>query len=74
MYMRIRKKVRVAVKIMSVHDFNDFEVWKCHKFLIIDIMNADGELFNNVPDIFQRLDHFEAIGLIVALPYFSLSL
>lgn len=61
------KKGSGAVKITPAHDFNDFEVGKRHKLPIIDIMNADGELCNNVPDIFQRLDRFEARKLVVDL-------
>ena len=61
------KKGSGAVKITPAHDFNDFEVGKRHKLPIIDIMNADGELCNNVPDIFQRVDRFEARRLVVDL-------
>ena len=56
-----------AVKITPAHDFNDFEVGKRHKLPVIDIMNANGELNNNVPDIFQRLDRFEARKLVIDL-------
>lgn len=56
-----------AVKITPAHDFNDFEVGKRHKLPIIDIMNEKGELNGNVPDIFQRLERFEARKMVVDL-------
>lgn len=54
-----------AVKITPAHDFNDFEVGKRHNLPIIDIMNANGELCDNVPEIFRRVDRFEARKLVV---------
>lgn len=56
-----------AVKITPAHDFNDFEVGQRHDLPIIDIMNAKAELNENVPDIFQRQDRFEARRNVVAL-------
>ena len=49
-----------AVKITPAHDFNDFEVGKRNKLPIIDIMTSRGELNENVPEMFQHLDRFEA--------------
>lgn len=56
-----------AVKITPAHDFNDFEVGQRHELPIIDIMNTKAELNENVPEIFQRLDRFEARHNVVDL-------
>ncbi|MCR5225301.1 MAG: valine--tRNA ligase [Alphaproteobacteria bacterium] len=56
-----------AVKITPAHDFNDFEVGQRHKLPIIDIMNSKGELNNNVPEIFRKMDRFEARQKVVEL-------
>lgn len=49
-----------AVKITPAHDFNDFDVGMRHKLPIIDIMDDDGTLNNNVPDLFMGMDRFTA--------------
>jgi valyl-tRNA synthetase len=54
-----------AVKITPAHDFNDFEVGKRHNLPIINILNESAELNDNVPDIFRRLDRFEARKMVV---------
>ncbi|MDR3187106.1 MAG: valine--tRNA ligase [Holosporaceae bacterium] len=56
-----------AVKITPAHDFNDFEVGERHKLDIIEIMNARGELNENVPEIFQKMDRFKAREKVVEL-------
>ncbi len=56
-----------AVKITPAHDFNDFEVGQRHNLPIIDIMNAKAELNDNVPEIFRKLDRFEARQKVVEL-------
>ncbi|MDR1560892.1 MAG: class I tRNA ligase family protein, partial [Holosporaceae bacterium] len=49
-----------AVKITPAHDFNDFDVGQRHRLPIIDVMDAKGALNENVPEIFQKMDRFEA--------------
>ncbi|MDR0968509.1 MAG: valine--tRNA ligase [Holosporaceae bacterium] len=56
-----------AVKITPAHDFNDYEVSFRHKLKVIEIMNAKGEMNENVPEIFQRMDRFKAREKVVEL-------
>ncbi|MDR0631862.1 MAG: valine--tRNA ligase [Holosporaceae bacterium] len=56
-----------AVKITPAHDFNDYDVGVRHKLPIIEIMNLRGELDGNVPELFQKMDRFEARNKIVEL-------
>ncbi len=43
-----------AVKITPAHDFNDFEVGKRHKLPLIDVFNAEAELFLKDNEAFLR--------------------
>jgi valyl-tRNA synthetase len=56
-----------AVKITPAHDFNDFEVGERHKLDVIEIMDARGELNENVPEIFQKIDRYKAREKVVEL-------
>ncbi|MDR0678188.1 MAG: valine--tRNA ligase, partial [Holosporaceae bacterium] len=56
-----------AVKITPAHDFNDYDVGMRHKLPIIEIMNSKGELNQNVPELFQKMDRFEARSKIVEM-------
>jgi len=49
-----------AVKITPAHDPNDFEIGKRHKLPFINIMNEDGTLNQEVPEIFRGKDRFVA--------------
>ena len=40
-----------CVKITPAHDFNDFEIGKRHDLSPINILNLDGTLNQNVPDL-----------------------
>lgn len=56
-----------AVKITPAHDFNDFDVGVRHKLSIIDIMDDDGTLNKNVPELFIGMDRFTAREKVVDL-------
>lgn len=49
-----------AVKITPAHDFNDYEVGRRHKLPVIDIMDEHAILNDNVPELFRKLERFEA--------------
>ena len=56
-----------AVKITPAHDFNDYEVGIRHDLPIIEIINTKGELNENVPEAFRKLDRFEARHKVIEL-------
>ncbi|MDR2068032.1 MAG: valine--tRNA ligase [Holosporaceae bacterium] len=56
-----------AVKITPAHDFNDFLVGERHKLDVIEVIDARGELNENVPEIFQKMDRFAAREKVVEL-------
>ncbi|MDR0677369.1 MAG: valine--tRNA ligase [Holosporaceae bacterium] len=56
-----------AVKITPAHDFNDYIVGTKHKLPIIEIMDANGELNENVPELFQKTNRFDARDKIIGL-------
>ena len=49
-----------AVKITPAHDFNDFEVGKRQGLEQINILNPDGKLNDEVPELYRGLDRFKA--------------
>ena len=49
-----------AVKITPAHDFNDFQVGKRHNLKAINILNANGTLNENTPDLYQGLTIIKA--------------
>ena len=55
-----------AVKITPGHDFNDFELGKRHKLLLINILNKDGTLNGEVPAPYRGLTTAAARKKIVA--------
>jgi valyl-tRNA synthetase len=55
-----------AVKITPAHDFNDFEVGKRHDLARINILDAFGNLNDEVPDAYRGLDRFEARKRVVS--------
>ncbi|MDR2724310.1 MAG: valine--tRNA ligase [Holosporaceae bacterium] len=56
-----------AVKITPAHDFKDYEVGVRHDLPIIEIMNTKGELNENVPVLFQKMERFEARRKVIEL-------
>ncbi|MDR0753539.1 MAG: valine--tRNA ligase [Holosporaceae bacterium] len=56
-----------AVKITPAHDFNDYEVGIRNKLPIIEIIDTSGALNENVPELFQHMDRFEARRKVVEL-------
>ena len=44
-----------CVKITPAHDFNDYEIGKKHKLVMINIFNENAQLNENVPKDFQGL-------------------
>ncbi|MDR2157857.1 MAG: valine--tRNA ligase [Holosporaceae bacterium] len=56
-----------AVKITPAHDFNDYEIGMKNKLPIVNIMDFNGELNENVPELFQKMDRFEARKKVVEL-------
>ncbi|MDR1982483.1 MAG: valine--tRNA ligase [Holosporaceae bacterium] len=61
------KKGTGVVKITPAHDFNDYDVGIRNKLPIIETMNSKGELNENVPELFQGMDRFEARNKIVEM-------
>ena len=58
-----------AVKITPAHDFNDFEVGKRHASELvapINILDAFGQINENVPEAYRGLERFEARKRVVA--------
>ncbi|HEY1708494.1 MAG TPA: valine--tRNA ligase [Rhizomicrobium sp.] len=55
-----------AVKITPGHDFNDFEVGKRHNLPLINILNKDGTLNDNVPELYRGMDREDARKQVVA--------
>ncbi|HRN85657.1 MAG TPA: valine--tRNA ligase, partial [Hyphomicrobium sp.] len=55
-----------AVKITPAHDFNDFEVGRRHDLEKINVLDAFGNLTEDVPAAYRGLDRFEAREKIVA--------
>ena len=49
-----------AVKITPAHDFNDYQVGARNKLDFINILNKDGTLNENTPQVYQGLDRFDA--------------
>ncbi|MDR0556164.1 MAG: valine--tRNA ligase [Holosporaceae bacterium] len=56
-----------AVKVTPAHDFNDYDIGVRHKLPILEIMNLRGELNENVPELFQKMDRFVARRKVVEL-------
>ncbi|MEN9946647.1 MAG: hypothetical protein RLZZ293_1033, partial [Pseudomonadota bacterium] len=55
-----------CVKITPAHDFNDYELGKRHNLEMISILNLNGIINENAPQIYQGLERFEARKKIVA--------
>ena len=55
-----------AVKMTPAHDFNDFEVGKRHNLKMINVLDANADLNDNVPEAYRGMDRFEARDKIVA--------
>jgi valyl-tRNA synthetase len=55
-----------AVKITPAHDFNDFEVGRRHGLEAIAILDAQGHVNANAPEVYRGLDRFAARQRIVA--------
>jgi valyl-tRNA synthetase len=55
-----------AVKITAAHDFNDYEVARCHGIPLINLFNPDASLNENTPEQYRGLDRFEARKRVVA--------
>ncbi|MDC0190975.1 valine--tRNA ligase [Rhodospirillales bacterium] len=55
-----------AVKITPAHDFNDFEVGRRNGLEMINIFDRDAHLNENVPNVYQGMDRFEARKKIIA--------
>ncbi len=49
-----------AVKVTPAHDFNDFETGRRHGLEMISILDKEGRLNENTPEIYQGLDRFKA--------------
>lgn len=49
-----------CVKITPAHDFNDYEVAKRHKLSLINVFTDDAKMNENVPEVYQGLDRFQA--------------
>jgi len=56
-----------AVKITPAHDFNDYKVFKRHPEIgLINILDAEAQLNENVPEVYRGLDRFMARKRVVA--------
>ena len=55
-----------AVKMTPAHDFNDFEVGKRQNLEMINIFDQHAHLNDNVPDVYQGMERFEARKKIIA--------
>ncbi len=55
-----------AVKMTPAHDFNDFEVGKRHNLEMINVLDANADLNDNVPEAYRGMERFEARDKIVA--------
>jgi valyl-tRNA synthetase len=55
-----------AVKITPAHDFNDFEVGRRHDLEAIPILDAQGRINENAPEVYRGLDRFAARKRVVA--------
>ncbi|MEQ9047175.1 MAG: valine--tRNA ligase [Sneathiellaceae bacterium] len=55
-----------AVKITPAHDFNDFEVGRRHDLPMINILDADANLNDAVPEPYRGLERYEARKRVVA--------
>ncbi len=66
-----------AVKITPAHDFNDFEVGRRHDLPLVNVLDDQGRMSDEVPEIYRGLDRsearkkvvtdLEAAGLVVAI-------
>jgi len=54
-----------AVKITPAHDFNDFEVGRRHDLEMINILDAEGNTNENVPEAWRGIGRFKARDRIV---------
>ncbi len=55
-----------AVKITPAHDFNDFEVGKRHDLAQINILDAFGKINDEAPEVYRKLDRFDARKKVVS--------
>ncbi|MCK7598220.1 valine--tRNA ligase [Microbulbifer sp. CAU 1566] len=54
-----------CVKITPAHDFNDYEMGQRHNLEIINILDADANLNDNVPEKYRGMERFAARKQIV---------
>ena len=54
-----------AVKITPAHDFNDFEVGRCHGLDTVNVFDESGRLNENAPEAYRGMDRFAARKKIV---------
>ena len=47
-----------AVKITPAHDFNDFEVGRCHGLDTVNVFDESGRLNENAPEAYRGMDRF----------------
>ncbi|GMG86734.1 valine--tRNA ligase [Biformimicrobium ophioploci] len=55
-----------CVKITPAHDFNDYEMGQRHDLEMINILDADANLNNNVPEAYRGMERFAARKQVVA--------
>ena len=55
-----------SVKITPAHDFNDYDIGQRHQLPLINILTPEGRLNENVPQLYEGLDRFDARKKIVA--------
>jgi len=54
-----------CVKITPAHDFNDYEVGKRHKMVVINLFTPTATMNENAPAKYQGMDRYEARAAIV---------
>ncbi|WP_250459960.1 valine--tRNA ligase [Microbulbifer litoralis] len=54
-----------CVKITPAHDFNDYEMGQRHDLEIINILDADANLNDNVPEKYRGMERFAARSQVV---------
>jgi valyl-tRNA synthetase len=55
-----------CVKVTPAHDPNDYAIGKRHALEFINVLNPDGTLNGNVPEVYRGLDRFVARKRVVA--------
>ena len=55
-----------CVKITPAHDFNDNEIGGRHNLPVINVLNDDGTMNAETPEVYQGLDRFEARKKVVS--------